>query len=151
MKQTMVVCALAACAVFAFGQMKSDAPKGGSVEESLKQMERDWVKAGQTKDAAALDKIIADDWTAIEYDGKTENKAQALADLKDTSNTLGSITLGEMKVKVFGNTAVVQGSDTEKSTYKGKDTSGQYMWMDVFVNRGGKWQAVASESTKVEK
>jgi hypothetical protein len=56
-----------------------------------------------------------------------------------------------MKVRVFGNTAVVTGSDTEKSTYKGKDSSGKYAWMDVFANRNGRWQAVASESTMVTK
>ena len=40
------------------------------------------------------------------------------------------------------------GSDTEKSTYKGKDSSGKYVWTDVFVERNGRWQAVASQSTK---
>jgi ketosteroid isomerase-like protein len=112
-------------------------------------MERDWTKAGLDKDAAALDRIVADDWTAIDFQGKAETKAQALADLKSGSSTLQTVELGEMKVRVFGNTAVVTGSDTEKSTYKGKDSSGKYVWMDVFVNRNGHWQAVASESTKV--
>jgi hypothetical protein len=45
----------------------------------------------------------------------------------------------------------VVGSDTEKSTYHGKDSSGQYSWTDVFVKRNGQWQAVASQSTKVPK
>ena len=53
-----------------------------------------------------------------------------------------------MKVRVFGTTAIVTGSDTEKSTYKGKDSSGKYVWTDVFVERNGRWQAVASQSTK---
>jgi ketosteroid isomerase-like protein len=149
MKQTIVVCVLAACAVSAFGQTKPDAPKGvASVEQALTQMEKEWTKAGQEKDIATLDKIMADDWTAIDYQGKMVTKAQSIADLKAGSSTLTTVTLGEMKVRVFGNTAVVMGSDTEKSTYKGKNSSGKYVWMDVFVNRGGKWQAVASESTK---
>ena len=149
MKQTMVACVLAVCSLSAFGQAKSEAPKtGASVEQVLMQMERDWSKAGLNKDAAALDRIVADDWTAIDFQGKTETKAQSLADLKSGSSSVQSIELGEMKVRVFGNTAVVTGSDTEKSTYKGKDSSGKYVWMDVFVNRNGKWQAVASESTK---
>jgi ketosteroid isomerase-like protein len=150
MRQTIVVCVLAACSLGAFGQTKSAAPKGGSsVEQTLMQMERDWTKAGLDKDAATVDRIVADDWTSLQFDGKTETKAQALADMKSGSSALQTVTLGEMKVRVFGNTAVVTGSDTEKSTYKGKDSSGKYVWMDVFVNRNGKWQAVASESTKV--
>jgi hypothetical protein len=62
---------------------------------------------------------------------------------------IDSITLSNMKVRVFGNTAVVTGADDEKSSFKGKDTSGHYVWMDVFVNRGGKWQAAASEFTQI--
>jgi hypothetical protein len=54
-----------------------------------------------------------------------------------------------MKVRIFGDVAVVTGSDDEKSSYKGKDTSGHYVWIDVFVKRKGKWQAVASQSTLV--
>ena len=41
--------------------------------------------------------------------------------------------------------------DTDSGTWNGKDSSGQYVWMDVFVKKSGKWQAVASQSTKVAK
>jgi len=43
------------------------------------------------------------------------DKAKALADLKTPGNSLDSIEMGPMKVRVFGTTAVVTGSDTEKS------------------------------------
>jgi hypothetical protein len=54
-----------------------------------------------------------------------------------------------MDVKVLGNVAIVQGSDTEKSTMNGKDTSGKWVWMDVFVKRDGKWVAVRSQAARV--
>ena len=59
--------------------------------------------------------------------------------------------MGPLRVRVFGNTAVVTGSDTEKSTEGGKDTSGKYIWTDVFVKQNGKWRAVSSQITKVPK
>jgi hypothetical protein len=59
--------------------------------------------------------------------------------------------MGPMEVRLFGDTAVVTGSDTETSTAEGKDTSGKYIWTDVFVKQGGKWKAVASQSTKAPK
>ena len=153
MKRMLIVCALAAASLPAFGQAKPDASKSGgaSVEQSLLQMERDWAKAGQTKDAAAIDRILADDWIGQGFDGKAWTKAQSLADLKSAGSSLQSIELTDMKVRVYGNAAVVTGGDTEKSTSEGKDSSGKYVWTDVFVNRNGKWQAVASESTKVPK
>jgi hypothetical protein len=55
-----------------------------------------------------------------------------------------------MDVKVLGNVAIVQGSDTEKSVTNGQDSSGKWVWMDVFVKRDGKWQAVRSQSAQVK-
>jgi len=43
----------------------------------------------------------------------------------------------------------VTGSDTEKSREYGKDSSGKYIWTDVFVKQKGMWRAVASQSAKV--
>jgi len=152
MKRIFAVAVLvAAAATFALGQMddKQAKPKGGgkgSVEEQLMQTERDWTEAGLKKDAAALDKILADDWVGQGPPG-TVTKAEALADLKSGDNKLESITLGDMKVRVLGDTAIVTGSDDEKSSYKGKDTSGHYTWTDVFAKRNGRWQAVASQGT----
>ncbi len=54
-----------------------------------------------------------------------------------------------MKVRIFGNTALVSGTEIEKSQYKGKDSSGKYIWTDVFVLRNGRWQAVSWLTTKL--
>ena len=71
-------------------------------------------------------------------------------DVKSGSNKLETFEMGPMDVKVLGSVAVVQGSDTEKSTTDGKDTSGKFSWMDVFVKRDGKWVAVRSQLAKVK-
>ena len=114
------------------------------------QMEHDWGNAEIKKDYAVVDKILADDWVGIDYDGKVVAKSLAMADLKTGTSTLTSEQLGPMTVRVFGNTAVVTGSDTEKSTDRDKNSSGKYVWTDVFVSRNGRWQVVASQSTKAQ-
>jgi len=151
--RTLTGCLLLVCSVAAFGQSTAKAQKAdaGSVEQTVMQMERDWVQASLKKDTAVMEKILADDWAGIDFSGKTNTKAQSIADLKSGASATQSIDLGDMKVRVYGNTAIVTGSDTEKSTYKGKDSSGKYVWTDVFVNRNGRWQAVASQSIKLDK
>jgi ketosteroid isomerase-like protein len=143
----LLMTALAAGLVF------SQTPvRAASVSDELKQLENNWTAAAKTKDATKLGAILADSWTGIEYDGKMIDRAKALADLKVAGNSLDSIDMGEMTVRVFGNTAIVTGSDVEKSKEAGKDTSGKYVWTDVFVKQAnGKWQAVSSQSTKVAK
>ena len=98
---------------------------------------------------AKLAEILADEWMGIGPDGKTSDKAKALADLKAPGNSIESVEMGPLQVRIFGNTAVVTGSDTEKSMDNGKDSSGRYIWTDVFVKQQGKWRAVASHDSKM--
>lgn len=156
--RTFLIAALCAGAALAQTPAKSAASQatalattGPGGADELKQIESDWAAAAKARDADKVGEILADSWTGINWDGKTEDKAKALADLKVPGNSLDSFEMGPLKVRIFGNTAIVNGSDTEKSTDKGKDTSGNYVWMDVFVKQNGKWKAVASESTKVAK
>jgi ketosteroid isomerase-like protein len=119
-----------------------------SAAADLKQIENDWAAASKAKDAGRLGEILADSWVGLQWDGKTTNKAKTLAEMKTPGNSVDSIEMGPMTVRLFGNTAVVTGSDTEKSMENGKDTSGKYIWTDVFVKQNGKWRAVSSQSTK---
>ncbi len=125
-------------------------PAAPSVSDSVKQLERDWSEAMKAKDVDKLATIVADDWAGIGSDGTKSTKKEYLASIKNGDFTLASFEFGPMEVKVIGSTATVQGSDTEKSTTKGKDSSGKYVWMDVFANRNGKWQAVRSQVAMVK-
>ena len=151
---TLLMAALCAGAVFGQAQNKASrakmtAPAADGAADELKQIENDWVAAAKAKDAARLGEILADNWVGLTWDGRTMDKAKALADLTTPNSSLNSIEMGPMNVRSFGSTAVVTGSDTEKSMEKGKDTSGKYVWTDVFVKQDGKWRAVASQSAKL--
>ena len=153
MRYVFPICLLTLGSLIAADQPKRAPVKAevASAEQTLIQLERDWNQALLHKDNKAIDKIMAEDWTGIDFRGMTITRAESMAELQKGESGNQSVVLGEMKVRVFGDTAVVIGSDTEKSTYHGKDSSGQYAWTDVFVKRGGRWLAVASQSTKIEK
>ena len=153
---TLLMTALSAGMLLAQAQTKAadakkTAPSANAASDELKQIENDWVDASKSKNAEKLGDILADSWVALGWDGQRTDKAKALAEMKTPGNSLDTIEMGPMTVRIFGNTAVVTGSDTEKSMENGKDTSGKYVWTDVFVKQNGKWKAVASQSTKVPK
>jgi len=143
---------LAVAVSLASAQVHSESKKAtantSGVEEELKQLEHQWADADKNKDAHALGQLLADDWTFLGPAG-VENKAQHLAGLKTGGDKLESITFIEMKVRVLGNIAIVTGREHEKSTNQGKDTSGDYLWTDVFVKRQGHWLAINSQDTPV--
>jgi ketosteroid isomerase-like protein len=150
-----VILLVCTCVGLAFAQTKTTpakAPaKGPSISDSIRKLEHDWIDAMKTGDADKLSGIVADDWTGINPDGTKETKQSYLAAIKAGDLKFTSFEFGPMDVKVIGSVAICQGSDTEKSTGKGgKDTSGKYVWMDVFAKRGDNWVAVRSEITMVK-
>lgn len=118
------------------------AAPGECTAQALKQLERDWAAALQTGDRDKLERIVADDWTGVDGEGRKETKKQLLNQLRRTKSKTASVEFGPMDVKVLGDVAVVQGSDIETGSSDGE------IWTDVFANRGGKWVAVRSQSAR---
>ena len=136
--------------LFAAVAVQAQQPKADSdaISQTLQAMERAWLNAEKDHDVAAFEKIVADDWIAISPDGKSQTKAERAAEIKAARTT--SATMGNMKVRVFGNTAVVTGTDDEITMQDGKKSSEHYVWTDVFVKRDGKWLAVASQTAQIK-
>ncbi len=129
-----------------------------AVETELMQMEHDWADTIKTRDVAVIKRIEAEDITLVYPTGTTGDRAQDVKDLESGALTADAWDLSDMKVRVFDqDAAVVTGRSTIKNgKYKntnGKvdDISGEYRFTDMFVKRGGHWQVVASQGTKVQK
>ena len=125
-------------------------------QAALKQAEADWVKASVRRDKAWLEGFLADEVTVTHpTSGKVKNKAQEIADTLDTQMAVDSMTLGEMKVQVFGKPpflGVVTGVSSE--TGGGghlTDRDRSYLFTDTFLKRDGRWQLVASHSSRPQR
>ena len=130
----------------AFDMWSSEAPATGATadgveEQALYQLERDWAAANLKKDIAVVDKFLAKDFVS-NYGGRTLNKAQLLAQIKSNPAKVESIENSDMVAMVFGDTAVVRGVYTEKSTTNGKDSSMKGRYTEVYAKRDGRWQCV---------
>jgi ketosteroid isomerase-like protein len=139
---------ISVCSALSFAQADKPAAKGPNTVASIKQLEHDWVAATKANDMDKLGQILADDWTGIGPDGEKMTKQAYLDMYTSGKSKIESIDLGSMDVKVIGTVAIVQGTDKEKSTLDGKDSSGKYAWMDVFAKRDGKWVAIRSQTAK---
>lgn len=139
--------ALALCVVARAEQTSSPA---SSDEDTIRKIEQEWAEALVKRDQATIDRCESPDWTLTDPEGALMTKAQADADLKNGVIAFESYHLDDLKVRVYGDTAVVFGLETEKSKYKGQDTSGQYRFTDVLLKRDGRWLAVATHVTKVQ-
>ena len=131
--------------------VQAEQPKADSdaaISQTLQAMEQAWLNAEKNHDAVAFEKLVADDWIAISPDGRSQTKGERSAEIKTAH--IVSATLGDMKVRVLGDTAVVTGTDDEITMTDGKKSSDHYVWTDVFVKRNGKWLGVASQTALIK-
>ena len=117
-------------------------------EQQLIQLERDVAKANVTKDAAVMRRILADDYVEVTSRGTSHTKAEALAGLQ--SNSFTSFDADNLKVRIYGDAAVVTGRSTYSGTFEGVNyTKRQVLFTDTFVKKDGRWQEVASHATLI--
>ena len=122
------------------------------VEATVKKIEQEILDGILKSDAAALEKYLTSDYLGIGPDGVTQNKSEFMADVKSGTLKLESSTYSDMKVQVSDpDMAVVVYRTNDKGAYKGKDISGEYRWLDVFVKRSGKWQIAIDQGTQIAK
>ena len=150
MKQIIYV-AILTVALLSFGRQQSAAQGAdAAAEQEVRQAIKKYRTALLQHDAATLERIWADDYTFTNGAGETHSKAERLANLKSGATALDSISQEEeMKVRVHGNVAVATGRVTIKGQYSGKQASGQYQSINVWVKGAAGWQLIANQLTPV--
>ncbi len=125
---------------------------GASAETELKALEQQWSDAYMKGDTSVLKAVEAEDWSAVDPDGHALTKAQDIKELEDKTFVVKTSSLNDVKVRMLGeNYACVTGTSKSTGTYKGKEFRGDYRFLDLFEKKGDKWQAIASQITKVKK
>lgn len=141
---------LLALSSFALGQIKSKSAKqSDTVEQTLMKIERELGDALIQGNSPLLEIYLAETFVFTSPNGNILSKTQVIGDVKIGSLKMESSKREDMKVQIYGNTAVVTYSSTDKGAFKGKDISGQYRWTDVFENRNGQWQLVSQQGTPI--
>ena len=119
-----------------------------SDQEILIQMERDWDAAFERRDATLIATFLADEFIATYSDGRRGDKATELKLAAEFNQQTDSRELDDFIVKIYRDTAVVWFTQTLKGPSQGKPITIVYQYVDVWVMRDGRWQCVASQSTK---
>ena len=119
------------------------------VEQHVRQLNDDWVKAMMRGDGETLDRIMADDFF-FTYPLEGDDKAQFIADVTSGDLKIEHITREQISVRVFGSTAVLTARDSATWLYHGRELSGQYKVIKVFAERSGRWQLCAIQACPMQ-
>jgi len=125
--------------------------QGGSVEQQLIQLDREVHEAVRRGDTAPLERILAPEFVNTRVNGWMVTRAEMLAQVRaDAARPYqGPASHDDYAVQVHENTAVLTHRTTVNTQENGQPVTFQVRHMHVFVRRGGRWQVVSSQGTRI--
>jgi ketosteroid isomerase-like protein len=145
----VVVAAVFGVATLTAAPARAQGAATAGVEEQIKKMERDRAAAVVKADVATLEGLTSDDYVLINANGQVSNKAETMSMIKTGKIKLTANEVSDLKVRVYGDTAVVTGKSTAKGSINGVELKGPVMFTRVYVKKSGKWQSVAFQQTPI--
>src|SRR3977135_1714618 len=120
-----------------------------SVERAIKQLDNERIQAQIEADAVALDRIYADDFIGIGPSGTVRTKAQVISDFTSGDLKFQSIITDDVRVRVYGNTAVETGLSTMNGQDKGNAVPHDTRFTRVWVKQHGGSRLVANHYSSI--
>ncbi|MDB5431929.1 MAG: hypothetical protein JWP35_3045 [Caulobacter sp.] len=152
MKTLSAAVALIALLASAFAISGAAAPAPD--EEMLASIEHDFAEMQITKDPATITRIAAvmDErfrFTDPSAPDSGASKEQLLGLIRSDKLVVQALDFLPFAIRIFGSTAIVEGVNSSRGTFAGRDISGTFVWMDVFEKRDGHWVWLFSQSGKI--
>src|SRR5262245_54188702 len=120
-----------------------------SAEDEIKSLEETRNQAILHGDVAVLDRMTSDDYTFITLRGEVRTKSDILTGFASGTFHYESREISDLRVRIYGDAAVVTGRSVQKGMENGKDYSGDYRFTRVYVRQKGQWLTVALQTTPI--
>jgi len=125
--------------------VENESVKHKNDEQQILALHEAGDKALMSADVAVLAQIFADDYVQYNESGKAFTKQDVLNNFRTGAIRYPSIVSTGRKIRVFGDTAVVHGSESDLVEAGGKKFRVHYVYLDVLRKTNGKWKLVASQ------
>lgn len=120
-----------------------------SAVAEIRKLEEERNQAIINGDASTLNRLTANDYTFVTLRGELLTKAEIVRNFASGSAKYQSRTISDLKIRVYGDAAVVTGRAAQKGSENGKDYSGAYWFTRVYVRQGRTWTTVALQTTLI--
>src|SRR5262252_9134639 len=132
---------LAATLLFAISAAIAATP-----EELVRQAAEGWTSAAVKQDTDGLMRYMAADLQYAHAGGQTQNRDQYIAAVTKGPARYESFTFSDLKIKLYGKTAVLTGFVDVKMV--GQDAF-RVRTLQVYTENNGQWQMAAHQSTRL--
>jgi len=109
----------------------------------------EWAEAVARRNVGRIDRIEAEEFVFTDPAGRLWTKQRQLESLKAGDLEIDSFALSDVRARIYVDAAVVTFRIEWRGTFRGVDISGPQRMTDTFVKRDGRWQCVASQTTRI--
>jgi len=127
--------------------MSHNGDSSTAVAKELREIEDQLAAAWVAGDRSVHERVLAEDWSVIDAQGRIRNKAEVLEEMFRPGERELTGKIDEVNVRPYGDWAIVTGKTYVAGRYEGNDIEVTLRFMDVFRRREGTWQVVASQAT----
>lgn len=120
-----------------------------SDEQQILELFKDGDRALISGEVSELQRIYAEDYVQYDELGKASTKQDLIRNLTSGSIRFISMTSTGRRVRLFGNFAIVHGSEEDVVEQGSQRFPMQYIYMDVVCKRDGRWQIVGSQLSRL--
>lgn len=113
------------------------------------ELDKKRMQAMAAKDYAALNAIIADDLIYTHSSARLDTKQSLIGNMQSGSTVYQSVEPSDVKAQDLGDSVVLTGVAKIKVMTGGKPNVFTVRFTDVYAKRGGNWQMVAWQSTRL--
>ena len=119
------------------------------LHREIERLESEWRQALIQNDVTTVNRLLSDDYLGVNANGTLETKADALALRRSGVVKISTIDPDNVKVHVYGDTAVVTSRVSVAGRDGDRDISGTYHYTRVYSFRSGEWKIVSFEASRL--
>jgi ketosteroid isomerase-like protein len=134
-----------------FSQTPQQTAQSSKEEQEVRRLEDEWLGSYLRGDKTTFDRIVAEVFTSTDESAKVRDKAQEREIIQAPPSSIkASLTNEDVRVRIYGDTAIVNGRIVYKAQPGGQaEISFQSRFTDTLLKSKGNWRVVARHYSRL--
>ncbi len=121
---------------------------GGNGQKVI-ELDKQRMTAMAQKDITTLNRLLSDDLVYTHSSARLDTKQSLVGNMESGSTVYTAVEPSDVKAQDLGDTVVLTGACRISVMSRGRPNSFSVRFTDVYTGKGGQWQMVAWQSTRL--
>jgi ketosteroid isomerase-like protein len=117
--------------------------------QTIIDLDKKRMTAMTQKDIATLNALLSDDLVYTHSTARLDTKRSLIGNMESGSTVYTAVEPSDVRAQDLGDTVVLTGACRISVLSQGRPNSFTVRFTDVYANKGGNWQMVAWQSTRL--